>query len=363
VELGILSLSDLQRDPATGQRVSAAARTREIISYGILADGLGLDVFALGEHHSLDFAVSSPAVTLAAVAQATGKIRLASAVTVLSTADPVRVHQDFASLDLVSGGRAEIIAGRSAFVEPFGLFGVDLSRYDEIFAEKLDLLLALRDSERVTWSGRFRPPLADAEIAPRPVQPRLPVWLGVGGSPGSAVRAGRLGLPMVAGLIGGTFASARRTADIYRQAGEAAGHPAERLRLGLTSHFFVGKTSQGSREVFYPYYREYLRPKTPGGRGWVVSPEDFAQVASPAGALMIGSPQEVIDKIMAERTLLRTDRFLGQADLGGLPPDLVSQSVELFAREVAPAIRQETGAGPGSQPPAGAAGPGASRWG
>ncbi len=158
--------------------------------------------------------MSSPAVTWA-VAQATVKIRLASAVTVLSTADPVRVHQDFASLDLVSGGRAEIIAGRSAFAEPFGLFGVDLSRCDEIFAEKLDLLLALRASDRVTWSGRFRPPLADAEIASRPVQPRLPVWLGVGGSPGSAVRAGRLGLPMVAGLIGGTFASARRTVDIY----------------------------------------------------------------------------------------------------------------------------------------------------
>ena len=344
MELGVLSLSDLQHDPATGQRVSAAARTREIISYGILADRLGLDVFALGEHHSLDFAVSSPAVTLAAVAQATGKIRLASAVTVLSTADPVRVHQDFASLDLASGGRAEIIAGRSAFTEPFGLFGVDLSQYDEIFAEKLDLLLALREGERVTWSGRFRPPLADAQIGPRPVQPRLPVWLGVGGTPGSAVRAGTLGLPMVLGLIGGTFASAAPVVELYRQAGAAAGHPADSMRLGLTSHFFAGPTSQGSREAFYPYYREYLRPKTPGGRGWAVSPDDFKQIASPAGVLMIGSPQEIIDKIMAERTLLGTDRFLGQADLGGLPPSLVRQSIELFATEVAPVIRKETSA-------------------
>lgn len=342
MELGILSLSDLQHDLATGQRVSAEARTRDIICYGTLADWLGLDVFALGERHSLDFAVSSPAVTLAAVAQATVKIRLTSAVTVLSTADPVRVHQDFASLDLVSGGRAEIIAGRSAFTEPFGLFGVDLSQYDEIFAEKLDLLLALR--ERVTWSGRFRPPLADAQIPPRPVRPRLPVWLGVGGSAGSAVRAGTLGLPMVLGLIGGTFASAAPVVALYRQAGAAAGHPADSLRLGLTSHFFIGPTSQGSREAFYPYYREYLRPKTPGGRGWAVSPDDFAQIASPAGALMIGSPQEIIDKIMAERTLLGTERFLGQADLGGLPPSLVRQSIELLSSEVAPVIRKETSA-------------------
>jgi alkanesulfonate monooxygenase SsuD/methylene tetrahydromethanopterin reductase-like flavin-dependent oxidoreductase (luciferase family) len=350
MELGVLSLGDLQRDAATGQRISAATRTREIISYGILADRLGLDVFALGEHHSYEFAVSSPAVILAAVAQATEQIRLTSAVSVLSVLDPVRLHQDFASLDLVSGGRAEIIAGRSAFVEPFGLFGIDLDQYDEVFAEKLDLLLALRDHERVTWSGSFRPALADAEVTPRPVQPQLPVWLGVGGTPASAVRAGRLGLPMVLGLIGGAFARAMPTVDLYRRAGEAAGYGSAQLRLGLTSHFFVGPTSQGSRDVFYPHYREYLRPKTPGGRGWLVGPEDFQQVAGPAGALMIGSPQEVIDKIMAERALLGVDRFIGQADLGGLPPHLVSQSIELFAGEVAPVIRRETAAAEGADP-------------
>jgi alkanesulfonate monooxygenase SsuD/methylene tetrahydromethanopterin reductase-like flavin-dependent oxidoreductase (luciferase family) len=349
VELGILSLSDLQLDPATGQRVRAEVRTREIISYAILADRLGLDVFALGEHHSLDFAVSSPAVILAAVAQATRQIRLTSAVSVLSVLDPVRLHQDFASLDLVSGGRAEIIAGRSAFVEPFGLFGVDLSRYDEIFAEKLDLLLALRDSERVTWSGSFRPALADAQVSPRPLQPQLPLWLGVGGTPASAVRAGRLGLPMVLGLIGGTFAHAGPAVDLYRGAWEAAGHPPGRQRLGLTSHFFVGPTSQGSRAAFYPYYREYLRPKAPGGRGWVVSPDDFRQIAGPAGALMIGSPQEVAEKIMAERDVLGVRRFIGQIDLGGLPPQLVNQSIELFAGEVAPVIRRETETGTGAE--------------
>ncbi|WP_326731569.1 LLM class flavin-dependent oxidoreductase [Streptomyces phaeochromogenes] len=343
MELGILSLSDLQRDPATGRRHDAATRTREIVSYGILADRLGLDVFALGEHHSLDFAVSSPAVTLAAVAQATDKIRLTSAVSVLTALDPVRLHQDFASLDLLSAGRAEIIAGRSAFIEAFELFGVDPASYDEVFAENLELLLALRESDRVTWSGRFRAPLDDAQVPPRPAQPKLPLWLGVGGSPGSAHRAGSLGLPMTLGLIGGNFQRAKPVVDLYREAGTRAGHPLESLKLGLTSHFFVGETSQDSRADFYPYYREYLRPKTPDGRGWLVGPDEYRQIAGPVGALMIGSPQEVIDKILTERELLGTDRFLGQIDLGGLPPHLVNRSIELYATEVAPAIRKETG--------------------
>ncbi|AWS43591.1 LLM class flavin-dependent oxidoreductase [Streptosporangium sp. 'caverna'] len=344
MELGILSLSDLQTDPDTGRPHDAARRIRQIVSYGIAADQAGLDVFALGEHHSLDFAVSSPAVVLAAVAQATERIRLTSAVSVLSVLDPVRLHQDFATLDLISDGRAEIIAGRSAFTEAFDLFGVDLADYDAVFTDKLDLLLALRESERVTWNGRFRPALNDAQVPPRPVQQRLPLWLGVGGTPASAERAGRLGLPMVLGLIGGDIRRAAALVEHYRATGLAAGHPRDTLQLGVTSHFFAAVTSQGARDTLYPYYHEYLRPKTPGGRGWLVGPTELEAAAGPFGALMTGSPQQIIDKLLTERELLGADRFIGQIDLGGLPPHLVERSIELLATEIAPVIRKETAA-------------------
>jgi alkanesulfonate monooxygenase SsuD/methylene tetrahydromethanopterin reductase-like flavin-dependent oxidoreductase (luciferase family) len=346
MELGILSLSDRQADPATGRLHDAGSRIREIVSYGVAADQAGLDVFALGEHHSAEFAVSSPAVVLAAVAQATSSIRLTSAVSVLSALDPVRLHQDFATLDLVSQGRSEIIAGRSAFLEAFELFGVDPAGYDEVFTDKLDLLLALREQEQVTWSGKYRPSLNGLAVPPRPQQDRLPLWLGVGGTPASAQRAGLLGLPMVLGLIGGDIRQARPLAELYRRAGLSAGHPAEVLRLGLTSHFFVADTSQGARDTFYPYYREYLRPKTPGGRGWLVSPGQFTATAGATGALMTGSPQEIIDKILLEREILGIDRFIGQIDLGGLPPRLVNRSIELLATEVAPTLRKATAASP-----------------
>jgi alkanesulfonate monooxygenase SsuD/methylene tetrahydromethanopterin reductase-like flavin-dependent oxidoreductase (luciferase family) len=232
VELGIISLSDLTADPKTGRPVSAAERLDATLAYARAADELGLDVFAFGEHHSHKFAVASLAVVLAAAAAQTERIRLTSGVTVLSALDPVRVYQDFAQLDLVSRGRAEMIAGRSAFAEPFALFGAPMSEYDELFAEKLDLLLRLREQEQVTWTGRYRPPLVDAEIAPRAVQDPLPVWVGVGGSPGSAARAGHLGLPMMLGYIGGTLAHARRTVEIYRAAGEAAATIPRRSRSG-----------------------------------------------------------------------------------------------------------------------------------
>ncbi|MET8330801.1 LLM class flavin-dependent oxidoreductase [Streptomyces sp. NPDC005181] len=343
MELGILSLSDLQTDPATGKLRDAGARTREIVFYAVAADQAGLDVFALGEHHSPDFAVANPAIPLAAIAQATENIRLTSAVSVLSTLDPVRLHQDFSSLDLLSNSRAEIIAGRSAFLEAFTLFGIDPADYDDVFTQKLDLLLAIRASEHVTWSGRHRPALDHLPIPPRPQQDKLPLWLGVGGTPASAERAGRLGLPMVLGLIGGDLRSVRPLVEHYRAVGQAAGHVPDTLRLGLTSHFYVGKTSQDARRDLYPHYREYLRPKTPGGRGWLVAPDHFQAVSSPFGALMTGSPQEVIDKILTEREILGTDRFMGQIDFGGMPAHMVNDSIELLATEVAPTIRKETG--------------------
>ncbi|MGW5063476.1 LLM class flavin-dependent oxidoreductase [Streptomyces sp. NPDC004096] len=343
MELGILSLSDLQTDPTTGHLHDAARRTREIVSYAIAADQAGLDIFGLGEHHSPDFSVANPAIPLAAIAQATEHIRLTSAVSVLSTLDPVRLHQDFASLDHLSNGRTEIIAGRSAFLEAFTLFGVDPAHYDDIFAEKLDLLLAIRDNQRVTWSGRHRPALDDLPVPPRPQQQTLPLWLGVGGTLSSAERAARLGLPMVLGLIGGDIRRVRALTEHYRAVGQATGHAPQTLRLGVTSHFYVGRTSQGAREDLYPYYREYLRPKTPDGRGWLISPDQFGSVSGPLGALMTGSPQEVIDKILTERELLGIDRFMGQVDFGGMPAGMVHNSIELLATEVAPALRKELG--------------------
>jgi alkanesulfonate monooxygenase SsuD/methylene tetrahydromethanopterin reductase-like flavin-dependent oxidoreductase (luciferase family) len=337
MELGILSLSDIQTNPETGQPFPTGQRLDEIVGYAALADQLGLDVFGLGEHHSLDFAVSSPAVALAAIAARTSTIRLTSAVTVLSALDPVRVYQDFATLDLLSHGRAEIIAGRSAFTEPFPLFGVRLEDYDALFAEKLDLLLQLREEDRVTWSGKFRSPLADAPIAPRAQQQPLPVWAGVGGTPMSAARAGLLGLPMVLGYIGGTLANARRAVDIYRAAGEHAGHP-EKLRVGISTHFFAGATSAAARAV-YPHYHEYLRPKTRGGRGFLVNQDAFEAGTRREGAIMIGSSEELIEKILDARDVLGIDRVFGQVDWGGLPPALVEESIARFATEIAPAIR------------------------
>ncbi|MEU6379351.1 LLM class flavin-dependent oxidoreductase [Streptomyces sp. NPDC046909] len=278
------------------------------------------------------------------MAQATGRIRLASAVSVLSTVDPVRLHQDFASLDLLSGGRAEIIAGRSAFAEAFRLFGVDLDDYDEVFSEKLRLLLAVRENPgQVTWAGRFRPALDGLPVPPRPLQEQLPLWLGVGGTPASVERAGSLGLPMALGLIGGDIRRTRAIVEHYRTVGTAAGHPYERLEFAVSSHFYVGVTSQSARDDVFPRYREYLRPKPPTGRGWHVTRADFDAVSGPYGALVVGSPQEVIDKILTERELLGLDRFMGQVDFGGMPAPMVHGSIELLATEVAPAIRKELG--------------------
>lgn len=332
MELGIISLSDIQAG------ATARGRVDDAITYAALADRLGLDVFALGEHHAPEFAVASPAVVLAAVAARTERIRLTSGVTVLPVLDPVRVYEDFAQLDLVSGGRAELTVGRSAFTEPFPLFGQRLEDYDALFAEKLELLLALRAQDRVTWSGRFRPPLDDAPIAPRAVQEPLPVWVGVGGSPESAARAGLLGLPMTVGLIGGPLESALRAVQIYRAAGERAGHP-EKLRVGISTHFYVGEDAAAARAV-YPYYHEYLRPKTPGGRGFLVGPEQFVAGTRPGQALMIGSAEEVAEKILDAHRILGLDRFFGQVDWGGLPRELVEASITRLATEVAPEVRR-----------------------
>jgi alkanesulfonate monooxygenase SsuD/methylene tetrahydromethanopterin reductase-like flavin-dependent oxidoreductase (luciferase family) len=270
-------------------------------------------------------------------------------------AGPVRVYQDFATLDLLSHGRAEITAGRSACTEPFDIFGVDLAQYDQAFSEKLGLLLQLRDQSTVTWSGNHRSPLNKAPITPRALQQPLPVWVGVGGSTESAARAGRLGLPMILGYIGGPLEHARRAVDIYRGAGDRAGHT-DALRVGISTHFYAAATPEAARRTF-PYYHEYLRPKAPGGRGFVINQAQFDAGTRRGNAIMIGSTEQLIEKILDAHEVLGLDRFLGQIDWGGLPSAAVTESIHLYAEDIAPAVRAQTAsAHPGSSTVSSAAG-------
>lgn len=330
MQLGVFSLTDL-----TGA-VTPSRRVRDVVDVGVHADQAGLDVFGVGEHHTPRFAVSSPAVVLAAIAARTSTITLTSAVSVLSVLDPVRLHQDFAQLDLVSGGRAEVTAGRSAYTEPFDIFGVPLADYDAVFEEKLDLLLRVRTGAPVTWAGHFRAPLDQAVITPHLSRP-LPVRLGVGGTPASAARAARAGLPMTVALLGGSVAQLRPVIDRYWEVGAQHGHLQEDLSVGVASHFFVGSTSQGARETFYPHYRSYFAD----GRGQHLSRSAFEEMASPDGALVVGSPAEVAEKVLRQQELLGSDRFMGQVDLGGLPQAAVLSSIDRFAHDVAPIVRRE----------------------
>lgn len=331
MELGAYSLAD-----RTGS-ADARERVRDIIGYGVHADEIGLDVFGVGEHHTSRFAVVSPAVVLSAIAARTSSILLTSAVSVLSVLDPVRLYQDFAQLDLVSAGRAEITAGRSAYAEPFDIFGVPLEHYDAVFEEKLELLLALRTGEEISWSGSSRTSLTKAVIPPR-LKRTLPVRLGVGGTPQSAERAGRMGLPMTLAVLGGDPAGLAPVTDVYREAALRHGHDSSSLSVGSASHFYVGRTSQEARDTFYPHYRAYAAE----GRGMHVDRALFDAMCAPRGPLVVGSPREVVDKILRQHDSLGIDRFLGQVDIGDLPRASVLASLDRFAIDVAPTVRRET---------------------
>jgi alkanesulfonate monooxygenase SsuD/methylene tetrahydromethanopterin reductase-like flavin-dependent oxidoreductase (luciferase family) len=278
---------------------------------------------------------------LAAIAEATQRIRLTSTVTVLSTADPVKVFEDFVAVDLISGGRAEITAGRGAYTESFPLFGNDLADYDELFDEKLELLLRLTHDEHVTWTGRHRAALHDIGVYPRPVQSELPVWIAVGGTPASVERAGRHGLPVYLAILGQPERFAP-LAELYRATATAAGHSPDALRVGVTSHFYVEPTSQGAHDTFYPYYSRYIGNNMPGTRGQRLPRDAFDAWAGPRGALFVGSPQQIIDKILWEHELLGHDRFLAQIGLGGLPFTATARSIEILATDVLPTVRRET---------------------
>lgn len=338
MELGLTTFGDRFADPHTGRLVSEAQRMRDLLEEVVLADEVGLDVYAIGEHHRSDFIVSAPAVVLAAAAARTARIRLASAVTVLSSDDPVRVYQQYATVDLISEGRAEIIAGRGSFIESYPLFGQDLGDYDALFAEKLDLLLRVRASERVTWHGRHRPSIDDRGVYPRAVQAPLPVWVGVGGTPASADRAGRLGLPMTLAIIGGMPARFRPFVDLHQDAAARAGHP--RPRLAINSHGYVAETSQQAADEFFPPY-EVAMSGIGRERGWPPMTRDaFEAMRAPHGALFVGSAAEVTDKILRQREILGFDRFLLHVSVGTLPHAQVMKAIELFGTQVAPAVRK-----------------------
>ena len=336
MELGLATFADLAAGASPQQRM------RELMEEVELADQLGLDVFAIGEHHRPDFLISSPAVVLGAAAVRTERIRLSSAVTVLSSDDPVRVFQQFAEVDLLSGGRAEIMAGRGSFIESFPLFGHDLDDYDDLYAEKLDLLLALvRDPTDVTWSGRHRPALEHAAVWPRPVQDPLPVWVAVGGSPQSVVRAGVLGLPLTLAIIGGRPERFVPLVDLYREALTRAGHDPAGARVAINTHAFVGATSEAADAAFAQPYLAGMN-RIGRERGWPPSgPREYQALRGPHGALAVGSPQQVAEKILLEHELFAMDRYVGQMSVGAVAHADVLKAMELFGTQVAPVVREE----------------------
>lgn len=343
MELGISSFADMAPDPITGKKITAGERINQLMEEVKLAEQVGLDVFAVGEHHRLDYAASAPAVILGAMASVTKKIRLSSAVTVLSSDDPVRVFQDFATIDALSNGRAEIMAGRGSFTESFPLFGYSLNDYDTLFSEKLELLLKIREQEKITWKGQHRAPINNLGIYPRPVQHSLPVWIAIGGTPESVQRAATLNLPMMLAIIGGTPDRFAPYVKYYRDMSQQLGHAASNLQVGINSHTYIADTSQQAADEFYPAYADVMS-RIGRERGWQpMQREQYEMMREPHGALLVGSPQQVIDKILYEYELFKHTRFLAQIGVGTMPHDKLLRAIELFGTVVAPAVRKAIG--------------------
>ncbi|TGP24377.1 MULTISPECIES: LLM class flavin-dependent oxidoreductase [unclassified Mesorhizobium] len=341
MELGLYTFADVSPEPGPGA-IGPHERLRNLIEEIELADQVGLDVFGLGEHHRPDYAASVPVVALAAAAERTKRIKLTSAVTVLSSDDPVRVFQQFATLDLLSGGRAEIMAGRGSFIESFPLFGYNLEDYDELFAEKLDLLLAIRDQVKVTWQGRLRAPINGRGVYPRPFQDKLPIWIAIGGTPQSAARAGMLGLPLALAIIGGEPARFAPLFDIYREAARGAGNDRAALATSLNVHGFIAETTEKAADDFYAPQAEVMN-RIGRERGWgPTSRAHFDHARGLGGALFVGSPEAVAEKIVAQHKIFVNDRFLLQMAIGTMPHAKTMKAIELYGTKVAPIVRRET---------------------
>jgi probable LLM family oxidoreductase len=340
MEIGIYSFAEVTANPLTGEKISPQQRIAHLMEEIELADQLGLDMFAVGEHHRPEFAVSAPAVVLGAAAERTKNIKLSSAVTVLSSDDPVRVFQDFATVDLLSNGRAEIMAGRGSFIESFPLFGYDLDDYDELFAEKLDLLIRLNENEKVTWKGKHRPALDNLGIYPRPHQSKIPIWVAVGGTPQSVVRAAGYGLPMALAIIGGSPDQFVPLIRLYKEYMKKAGHDTGITRIGINSHAFLADDSQQAAEIFYPSYADVMS-RIGRERGWQpMTRNHFELMRAAKGSLLVGSPEQVIEKILYEHELFGHQRFLAQMTVGSIPHEKVMRSIELLGTKVAPEVKK-----------------------
>ncbi len=340
MEIGISTFVENTPDPETGKILSPYQRMQNLMEEIELADQVGLDVYAVGEHHRPDFVVSSPAVVLAAAAARTKNIKLSSAVSVLSSDDPVRVFQQFAHVDLLSGGRAEIMAGRGSFIESFPLFGNDLKDYDSLFSEKLELLLQLNKSERVTWQGRHRPSINNRGVYPRPYQKELPIWIAVGGTPESVIRAANKGLPLAIAIIGGMPEQFIQLADLYKSTYLSAGHAPETMQLSVHSHGFIAEDSREAADVFYGPY-EWVMSRIGQERGWSpMTRQQYEAMRSKRGSLLVGSPQEIIEKILMEQEMFGLSRFLMHLSVGTMPHDKLLKAIELLGTVVAPAVKK-----------------------
>ena len=343
LEFGLMTFADVAPETVSGKGINAHQRIQDLLEEIKLADQLGIDIFGIGEHHRPDYAVSSPTTVLAAAAAVTQNIKLSSAVTVLSSEDPVRVYQQFATVDAISGGRAEIMAGRGSFIESFPLFGFDLNNYNELFDEKLDLLLKINHSEKVTWRGNLRPPINNLGVYPRALNGEIPVWLAAGGTPASAVRAAKLQLPLMLAIIGGMPRQFTPFINLYKKSWLENGHNAEDLQVGINNHMFIGEDGEKAADDFFPYYAQMM-DRVGRSRGWQpMTREQFDFMQAPEGSLMVGSVEQVIEKMIYEYELFGFTRFFAQASLGFVPHEMTIKSIELFAKQVVPEVKKRLG--------------------
>ncbi|WP_077622911.1 LLM class flavin-dependent oxidoreductase [Sediminibacillus massiliensis] len=338
LEFGIYTLGDHLPNPVTGERISAEERIQEIIEYARLADQAGLDFFSVGESHQEFFATQAHSVVLAAIAQATENIKIASSSTIISTSDPVRVYEDFATLDLISKGRAEIIAGRASRIGLFDLLGYDLKDYEGLYEEKFDLLRKINEEEVVNWSGEFRAPLRNAKVLPRPQNGSMPIWRAVGGTPASAIRAGYAGVPMFMAHLGGSASVFKRTVDAYREAARSQGFNPDELPVATAGFFYAAESSQQALKDMYPHINEGM--KRTNGQGF--PKQHFAQGVDPHNIMNIGSPQQIIEKILYQHEMFGHQRYIAQIDFGGVPFERLQKNIELIATEILPAIKKYT---------------------
>ena len=343
MQIGVYTFVETRTDPKSGQPVDTAKVFADLLDEIELADNVGLEIFGVGEHHRADFMVSAPAVVLAAAAARTRNIRLTSAVSVLSSDDPVRVYQEFATLDLISNGRAEIMAGRGSFIESFPLFGYNLDDYDALFSEKLELLLNIRDNVRVTWSGKHRAALNNQAVYPRALQMPLPVWVAVGGTPRSVVRAATLGLPLAIAIIGGEPERFAPLVELYHEAARRASVDQKKLAVGINGHGFIADNANAARDACFPHYSEAMA-RIGRERGWPpMSRAQFDAACRLSGALAVGDPDAVIEKILYQHRFFGHQHYLMQMSVGAMPHDLMMRSIELLGSVVAPAVRKALG--------------------